>query len=93
MTINLFIALLLIFIGHKAREIEISNLNLQTTINKLNEEIEINKIEYTFHTNSEYLKKLYSLYNPNLENEKTNKVLSFNDFSDKKNNNILLVDY
>ena len=93
MLINLIIAFLLIFIGHQARQIEISNIKLKTSINELNKEIVINKIEYTFHNNAGYLKKLYELYDDSIEENVENRILSFKDFSNRDKNNILLVDY
>ena len=93
MSVNLIIAFLLIFIGHNSRQIEITNSNLESSINQLKKEIVINKIEYTFHNNSEYLKKLYELYNQKIEYNHENIILSFNDFSSKDKNNIFFVDY
>ena len=93
MLVNLIIAFLLIFVGHNSRQIEISNINLESSIIQLKKEIEINKIEYTFHNNSEYLKKLYELYKQKIDNNHENIILSFNDFSSKNKNNIFLVDY
>ena len=93
MSINLVIAFLLIFIGHQARQIEVSNSNFETLIDQLKKEIVINKIEYTFHNNSEYLKKLYELYMKKIDDNHENIILSFNDFSSQDKNNIFLVDY
>ena len=84
---------LLIFIGHNSRQIEITNSNLESSINQLKKEIVINKIEYTFHNNSEYLKKLYELYKQKIDDNHENIILSFNDFSSKDKNNIFFVDY
>ena len=93
MLVNLIIALLLIFIGLNSRQIEITNSNLESSINQLKKEIVINKIEYTFHNNSEYLKKLYELYKQKIDDNHKNIILSFDDFSFKDKNNIFLVDY
>ena len=93
MLVNLIIAFLLIFIGLNSRQIEITNSDLETSINQLKKEIVINKIEYTFHNNSEYLKKLYELYKQKIDDNHNNIILSFNDFSFKDKNNIFLVDY
>ena len=93
MLVNLIIAFLLIFIGLNSRQIEITNSDLETSINQLKKEIVINKIEYTFHNNSEYLKKLYELYKQKIDDNHNNIILSFNDFSSKDKNNIFLVDY
>ena len=93
MLVNLIIAFLLIFIGLNSRQIEITNSDLETSINQLKKEIVINKIEYTFHNNSEYLKKLYELYKQKIDDNHENIILSFNDFSSKDKNNIFLVDY
>ena len=75
------------------RNTEITNSNLESSINQLKKEIVINKIEYTFHNNSEYLKKLYELYKQKIDDNHENIILSFNDFSSKDMNNIFLVDY
>ena len=93
MLVNLIIAFLLIFIGLNSRQIEITNSDLETSINQLKKEILINKIEYTFHNNSEYLKKLYELYKQKIDDNHENIILSFNDFSSKDKNSIFLVDY
>ena len=93
MTVNLIIAFLLIYIGHQARQVEILNSDLKTSISKLKQDIIISKIEFTFHNNSEYLKKLYELYIKDIDKNHENIILSFNDFSSQDNNNIFLVDY
>ena len=93
MIVNIVMAFLLIFIGHQARNIEISNSILENKINKIKEQIDINKIEYTFHTNPEYLKKLYELYHQDIENFQESKIISYNEFLNKGKTNILLVDY
>tara|TARA_B100000700_G_scaffold236874_1_gene262918 strand:+ start:373 stop:684 length:312 start_codon:yes stop_codon:yes gene_type:complete len=93
MTVNLIIAFLLIYIGHQARQVEILNSDLKTSISKLKQDIIISKIEFTFHNNSEYLKKLYELYIKDIDKNHENIILSFNDFSSKGKTNILLVDY
>ena len=49
MSCNLVIALIMIFIGHKARNIEITNNKLKNKINLVTQEINVNQIEYTFH--------------------------------------------
>jgi len=91
MVINLVIAFLLIYVGHITRELELSNFKLKKEINKTEQKININKIEYTFHNNTAYLKKIYELYNPSIEEEKNNIVISLSDFSKIKREDILLV--
>ena len=93
MFFNLTIALVMIFIGHEARNIEIENSKLKNKINLVTQEININHIEYTFHNNTQYLKKIYSLYNSDKDSKKVSKILTVDDLKNKKYNNIQLVDY
>ena len=93
MIINLIIAFLLIFIGHNAREIELSNKRIAKQINQIKDEININKIEYTFHTNAKYLKKIYQIYSSSIEDNEDSTILSFKEFSKRDNKSIFLIDY
>ena len=66
----------MIYIANKTREIEKDNNNLGIKILKINEDIKINRIELTTHQNSNYLKKLYSLYFHDLEKNNISNVVS-----------------
>ena len=93
MFINLIIAFLLIFIGNNSRKIELSNLNLEKKIDQLKQKIEINKIEYTFHTNSNYLRKIYKIYHSNSDYNEENKIITYNELLEDNKSEIFLVDY
>ena len=93
MIFNLVIALIMIFIGHEARNIEVANNKLKNKINLIKQEINVNQIEYTFHNNTQYLKKIYSLYNSDKDSKKVSKIITVDDLKNKTYNNIQLVDY
>ena len=67
MTINILIAFVLIYIGHKTRNLEISNSNLKHKIDQKEQAININQIEFNLHNDNKYLKKLFSIYETDLE--------------------------
>ncbi len=60
--INLFLVFSMIFVANNSRELEKDNIKLNKKINKISQDIKINKIELTAHQNTSYLNKLYSLY-------------------------------
>ncbi len=90
MFLNLLLALCMIFIANKTREIEKNNNDLIREISLINEHIKINTVEFITHHNNSYLKQLYSLYFP--ENKKNNlpNVYSLNQLQEN-NDNIKLV--
>ena len=60
--INLVIVFLSIFIANITRKLELANNQINNDIKKQEEQLSINKIEFTYYNNPDYLKKLYSLY-------------------------------
>ena len=60
--INLIIVFLSIFVGNLTRKIEITNQQIKQNIQKNKQQLTINKIEFSFYNNSDYLKKLHSIY-------------------------------
>ena len=50
----------MIFVANNSRELEKDNKKLNKKINKISQDIKINKIELTAHQNTSYLNKLYS---------------------------------
>ena len=93
MTINIMIAFLMIFIGHNTRKIELSNNTLINDINKKKEEINVNQIEYSYHNNLQYLKKIYSLYFNKIENKQITKIYSLQELLNEDQKNVFLIDY
>ena len=74
MTINILIAFVLIYIGHQTRNLEISNSSLKHKIDEKEHAININQIEFSLHNDNKYLKKLFSIYETNLEKKEIFKV-------------------
>ena len=81
MTINIFIAFILIYIGNKTRNLEIYNLSLKNKIDEKEHAININQIEFSLHNDSKYLKKLFSLYEKDLEKKELSNIIKLSEFS------------
>jgi len=60
--LNILTVLFLLYLGNVSREIEKQNYTLEKKINFINDKIRTNEIEFSLHTNYEYLKKLYKIY-------------------------------
>ena len=54
--INLVIVFLAIFLGNLTRKLEINNDLVEKNIQKEKEQLKVNKIEYSFYNNPNYLK-------------------------------------
>ena len=93
MTINIFIALILIYIGHQTRNLEISNLILKNKIDEKEHIININQIEFSLHNNNKYLKKLFSIYETDLEKKELLNIISLTEFSNSANKDIFKVGF
>tara|TARA_Y100000590_G_scaffold411140_1_gene504887 strand:- start:7876 stop:8190 length:315 start_codon:yes stop_codon:yes gene_type:complete len=93
MFINILTAFFLVFISHQSRYLEIKNKKLLSSIQETKNEININQIELTLHNDSKYLKKLYSIYNEDIEIKKTNKIYKLSEISKTDNKEILKVQY
>ena len=84
--INLIIVFLSIFVANLSRKIELENTLIEQNINKYKEQLKINKIEFSFYNNPDYLKKLYNIYFSYDEKNIEEKIISFSNISilDKK---------
>ncbi len=89
--INLIIVLLTIFMGNLTRKLEVSNNTKQQNIQKLQEQLKINKIEYSFYNNTNYLKKLHSIYFSHQEIVLEKKIVDIKSISNIDNNEIILI--
>ena len=89
--INLIIVFLTIFLGNLTRKLELSNNAKHENIQKLEEQLKINKIEYAFYNNSNYLKKLYSIYFPYEEIFLEKKIVNIKNISNIQDNEIILI--
>jgi hypothetical protein len=91
--INLIIILLTIFLGNLTRKIEINNDLTKQYIDKQKEQLKVNKIEYSFYNNSNYLKKLHQIYFSYEEKDLEKKIVNLSNISNHKNNIITLINY
>ena len=89
--INLVIVFLAIFIGNLTRKLEINNNVIKQNIQKEKEQLKVNKIEYSFYNNPNYLKKLHEIYFSYEEEDLHNKIVDLSNISNLKNNKIILV--
>ena len=89
--INLIIVFLSIFIGNLTRRLELTNKIIEQNIQKYKEQLIINKIEYSFHNNPDYLKKLHSIYFSLEEESVEKKIVSLSNFSNIKDGNVVLI--
>ena len=89
--INLIVVFISIFTGNLTRKIELTNNAIKLNIENEKESIKINKIEFSFYSNSNYLKKLHSIYFPTEENHPEKKIISLSNISNFKNERLTLV--
>ena len=89
--INLVIVLLSIFFGNLTRKLEISNNLIEQNIQIQKEQLKVNKIEYSFYNNPNYLKKLHKIYFAYDEEDLENKILHLSNISNLNKNKIILV--
>ena len=89
--INLVIVFLTIFLGNLTRKLELSNNKKQESIKKLEEQLKINKIEYSFYNNADYLKKLHGIYFSYEEISLEKKIVDISNISNIQDNEIILI--
>ena len=74
----------LLYLGNISREIEKNNITLKEKINFIQDQIDINEIEYSLFISYTYLKKLQKIYF-NVENVSSlNNRISFSDLEKQK---------
>ena len=89
--INLIIVFLTIFLGNLTRKLEVSNNKKQENIQKLEEQLNVNKIEYSFYNNADYLKKLHAIYFSHEEIFVEKKIVNIKHISNLQENEIILI--
>ena len=89
--INLVIVFLTIFLGNLTRKLEINNNLIEINIKKEKEQLKINKIEYSFHNNPDYLKKLHDIYFSLEEENIEKKIVSLSNISKFEDDNVVLI--
>ena len=89
--INLIIVFLTIFLGNLTRKLEISNNKNLENIKKLEEQLKVNQIEYSFYNNADYLKKLHGIYFSYEEISIEKKIVDIKKISNSQANEIILI--
>ncbi len=89
--INLIIVFLSVFSANLTRKLELSNNQIKLNIEKEKEQLQINKIEFSFYNNSDYLKKLHNIYFTFEEDHPENIIVSLSNISKSKKVNHILV--
>ncbi len=73
------------------RKLELANNQIINDIKKQEENLSINKIEYTYYNNSDYLKKLHGLYFSYEEKNLEKRIVKLSDISNINNYSLTLV--
>ena len=89
--INLIIVFLSIFSGNLTRKLELTNNQIKQNIVKEKEQLLINKIEFSFYNNSDYLRRLHNIYFSVEEKYPEKNILSLSNISDITNERVFLV--
>ena len=89
--INLIIVFLTIFLGNLTRKLELSNNKKLENIEKLEEQLKVIKIEYSFYNNADYLKKLHGIYFSHEEISLEKKIVDIKNISNTQANEIILI--
>ena len=89
--INLIVVFLSIFSGNLTRKLEIANNQIKLNIEKEIEQLQVNKIEFSFYNNSDYLRRLHNIYFTIDENYPEKNILSLSNISDITKERIFLV--
>ena len=81
-----FVAILiLLYFGGLTRQIEKDIIIIRSEINKLNDKIQVNELEYVAHTSPSYLKKLEKIYLiTNYDENAELNIIDIQDFKTKK---------
>ena len=80
-----------IFSGNLTRKLEITNYQTKLNIEKEIEQLQVNKIEFSFYNNSDYLRRLHNIYFFIDENYPEKNILSFSNISDITKERVFLV--
>ena len=89
--INLIVVFLSIFSGNLTRKLEIANNQIKFNIDKEIEQLQVNKIEFSFYNNSDYLRKLHNIYFSVDENYPEKNILLLSQILDTTKERVFLV--
>ena len=85
------IVFLTIFLGNLTRKLELSNNKKLKNIEKLEEQLKVNKIEYSFYNNADYLKKLHGIYFSHEEISLEKKIVDIKNISKIQAKDLILI--
>ena len=85
------IVFLTIFLGNLTRKLEINNDFVEKNIQKEKEQLKVNKIEYSFYNNPNYIKKLHNIYFSYEEEGLEKKIVDLSKISNLKKKKIILI--
>ena len=90
--LNIIAVITLLYFSNISKKIEKENKLLEIQISKLNEELKINEVELTLHSQSSYLEKLQKIYfDTNNINSLENTRINLKDFEKKELRKIYMV--
>ena len=89
--INLSVVFLSIFSGNLTRKLEVTNYEIKLNIEKEIEQLQVNKIEFSYYNNLDYLRKLHNVYFSFDETYLEKNLLSFSNISDITKERVYLV--
>ena len=89
--INLIVVFLSIFSGNLTRKLEVTNQEIKFNIDKEIEQLQVNKIEFSFYNNLDYLEKLHKIYFSLDESYPEKNILSLSNLSDATKERVFLV--
>ena len=89
--INLIVVFLSIFSGNLTRKLEVTNHHIRLNIEKEIEQLQVNKIEFSYYNNSNYLRKLHNIYFSVDETYPEKNILSLSNISDITKERVYLV--
>ena len=80
-----------IFSGNLTRKLEVNNHQIKLNIEKEIEQLQVNKIEFSYYNNSNYLRKLHNIYLSVDETYPEKNILSLSNISDITKERVYLV--
>ena len=89
--IYLVVVFLSIFSGNLTRKLEVTNNQIKFNIEKEIEQLQVNKIEFSYYNTSDYLRKLHNIYFSVDETYPEKNILSLSNISDITKERVYLV--
>ena len=90
-SLSFILIISLLYLGDISRDLEKENFILKKKISIINEQININEIEFSLHTSYDYLKKLQKIYLLDNQEDFLVKRISFYDFKNQNLDNLFTI--